>query len=200
MPRWFRFALLLLAALSPRAAAAHGVSPGVGDFLAGVLGLLTSPADVLSWLALGLFAGMHAPRPAGWCAELFASGLVLGLAGARAGLLPPAHALIDLTPFSVCGVLMATAQRLPALPLLMLAGAAGIIRGWHNGGDTLTRPDIVALAAGLALTGYGAVVSVAAATGWFLRGTAAWRLVALRAAGSWITAIAVILGGFALRR
>lgn len=196
MPFW----TLTLAFMWPRVVWAHGLSPEAGDFYAAAQSLLTGPEDILTWLALGLFAGLHAMRRAGWSAECFAAGLAFGLLAARAGWLPAARPGIDLVAPLVCGVLLALAVRLPALALWGLAAASGLVRGWHTGMDTLARPDGLALASGLGLAGYLSLLCAVAATGWFLGGGAGWRLIAVRAAGSWIAAIALMTGGLAVRR
>lgn len=191
---------LTVALVWPGVAAAHGLSPEAGDFYAAAQSLLTGPEDILTWLALGLFAGLHTMRRAGWSAECFAAGLACGLLAARAGWLPAVRPGIDLIAPLVCGMLLALAVRLPALALWAIAVASGLVRGWHTGMDTVARPDGLDLASGLGLAGYLAVLCSVAATGWFLGGGAAWRLIAVRAAGSWIAAIAVMTGGLAVRR
>lgn len=190
--------------LLPRIAAAHNLSPGIGDFYAGAFNLVGGPVDVLVWVSLAGLAGLHAQRPAGWMAETFATGLIVGLASARtmrAGV-PPEFA--DAAVLLAAGGLLAIGRRLPGMLLLGLVALIGVMRGWHYGADTMARPDLLALAGGLGLAGYVLVACSLAVVLWFSGDTGrpaagTWRMVTLRALGSWISAIAILSGGFAMR-
>jgi hypothetical protein len=76
------------------------------------------------------------------------------------------------------------------------------MRGAANAGDLGPETNRLLFAAGLAGAGYAAITLTMALTVAF-RGTdagssIAWRGIAIRAFGSWIAAIGVMMGGFAL--
>lgn len=196
---WLPVGLLL-----PRIAAAHNLSPGIGDFYAGAFNLIGGPVDVLVWVSLAGLAGLHAQRPAGWMAEIFASGLLVGLLAARTSHAGAPPELVDAAVLLAVGGLLAIGRRLPGMLLLGLVALIGVQRGWHYGADTMARPDLLALAGGLGLAGYGLVACSLAVALWFSGNTGRsaagnWRVVTLRALGSWISAIAILSGGFAMR-
>jgi urease accessory protein len=196
---WLAAGLLL-----PGIAVAHNLAPGIGDFYAGGFNLAGGPVDVLVWIALAGVAGLHDQRPAGWVAETFAAGLLAGLLAERAMLAAAPPRLADAAVLLSAGGLMAAGRRLPGSVLLGLAALIGVLRGWHYGADTLARADLLALAGGLVLAGYVLVACSLAVVLWFRSNedrsaTRGWRVVALRALGSWISAIAILSGGFAMR-
>lgn len=193
-PAWLAAGILL-----PQAAQAHGLSPGISDFYAGAFNLIAGPIDMLVWLSVAVLAGLHGQTRAGWVPEVFAAGLLAGLLGARAtgAAVPPD--LADAAALLTAGLLTAAGRPLPAGALYVLAGGIGAARGWHYGADTLARTDLPALAAGLVLAGYALLACSVAMVLWFANGSGGWRLISLRAAGSWIAAIAIMSGGFALR-
>jgi hydrogenase/urease accessory protein HupE len=199
-----RLVWLVAGLLLPGVAAAHNLAPGIGDFYAGAFNLVGGPVDVLVWVSLAGLAGLHAQRPAGWAAETFAAGLLGGLLAARWWQANARPELADAAVLLVAGGLLAAGRRLPGPLLLGLVAVIGAMRGWHYGADTLARPDVLALCGGLALAGYVLVACAVAVVLWFRRNehgsaTRTWRMVALRAAGSWISAIAILSGGFAMR-
>lgn len=193
------FLLFVWVALLPRAAAAHSLVPGVGGLYAGALSLVAGPVDVLAWAALAVLAALHAPRPAGWVAELFAGGLLAGGLGAFGLQAGPPPVPGDAAVLLALGGLLALGRELPAALLYGLAVAAGAERGWHYGADMVGRTDVAALAAGLALAGYALVACGLAVALCFVAGPGEWRRIALRALGSWVSAVAILWGGVALR-
>jgi urease accessory protein len=76
------------------------------------------------------------------------------------------------------------------------------MRGVANAGGVGPETNRLLFGAGLAGAGYAAITLVMAATLAFRRPdagpSAAWRGIALRACGSWIAAIGLMMGGFAL--
>jgi urease accessory protein len=166
--------------------------PGVGDFYAGFLHPLTAPEHVLGFLALGILAAQQAPRgqlalPVFWVA------VIAGAALAIAQPVIPGVAFVNILSVLVLGALIALCRPLPRALLLALAMVFGLTHGHANGeaiaGAVRAYVFIpgVALAA-LAATGYGLVF-----TDWLLRRKASWIAVAVRVAGSWITAIGMLV-------
>lgn len=196
--------LLPMLLLLPSAALAHGAAAGVGDFYAGAFDLVGDPIDVFAWLSLAALAGLHAARIAGWTSELFAAGLLTGLLGARVSHAAAMPLLADASPLLLVGALIARGRPLPLYALYPLALAIGGVRGWHYGADTMARSDLLSLAGGLTLAGYLLVSCTLAFVLWFIgnhgdRTGRAWQVVTIRAFGSWICAVALMVAGFSLR-
>ncbi len=198
-PHMRRAVLLLLPGLllgSP--AEAHIVASRLGDFYAGALHPLTGLEDVILWAALGLLAGTQPPGRARWLVPLFPLGLLAGfLIGPHAGL--PGGAVVDAGMMVALGGLLAAAARLPGPALCALAVALAAWRGAANAAGLAPETNAALFAAGLAVSGYAAVTLVAALALAFRQPGGGWRTVTLRAAGSWIAAIGLMVGGLALR-
>lgn len=196
-----RAVLLLVAAvmtLYARSADAHIVSSRLGDFYAGVAHPLTGLQDVVLWTALGVLAGTQPAAQARWLIAVFPAGLVagflLGLAGAAAN----GIATVDAGCTVALGGLIATAARLPGPTLTAIAFALGLVRGAANAGGVGPDTNVTLFAAGLAMAGYVAITLLSALVLTFRRPDTGWRNIALRAGGSWIAAIGVMAGGYAL--
>lgn len=184
--------------LLPRIAEAHALSPGIGDFYAGAYNLVGGPVDAMLWLSVAVLAGLHRQARAGWVAEWFSAGLLAGFLAARASGLAAPPEVADAAMLLLLGGLLALGRPLPAAALYGLTAAIAAIRGWHYGADTMARADLAALAGGLGLAGYALVACGIAIAAWFAQGAGGWRPIAMRALGSWISAIAVLSGGLAL--
>ena len=179
-------------------AQAHIVASRLGDFYAGALHPLLGLQDVILWTALGVLAGMQPPARARWLVLLFPAGLLAGLAfGVRAGV-TDGSALVDAGMMVALGALLALAVRLPRPGLCGIAVLLAIVRGAANAGGIGLETDVPLFAAGFAVAGYAAITLTAAAALAFQRPDQGWRTIALRAVGSWIAAIGIMTGGFAL--
>ena len=193
--------LLVPSLLLSSPAEAHIVASRLGDFYAGALHPLTGLEDVLLWLALGLLAGMQPAGRARWLVPLFPLGLLAGLAlGLQAGV--PGGAVLDAGAMVALGALLALAVRLPGPALCALALALGVWRGAANAAGVAPDANVTLFAAGFAVAGYAAITLTAAAAAAFVQPAfvqpgQGWRAVTLRAAGSWIAAIGLMVGGLA---
>jgi len=188
-----------LAALLPTAGAyAHGLSPAISGVYAGGLMVLMAPDDVLQWIALCAFAATHRPDRAGWAAEALAAGLLGGFALGGLGLAGSFPGWVGGAELLAVGAPLAAGVRVPFAALTGLAATIGLLRGVHDGLDAVSRPDKLALAAGIGITAYLAMVVGISALVWLLPRIAPVRAVAFRAFGSWVVAIALMLGAFAL--
>lgn len=190
-------------AVLPSAAQAHIVGARLGDFYAGALHPLTDPQDVLLWLALGVLAGSLGAARGRLVVLVFPLGLVAGLALGAGARVPPVFVLGDATATVAMGLLLATAIRLPASVLCAIAASVGVMRGAVNAGGMAPQTSTILFAAGLGAAGYVVVTLVAAVSAAFgspARGSgASWRPIAIRACGSWIAAIGLMMGGLAFR-
>jgi len=189
---------LIFAALLPAGAYAHGISPAISGFYAGGLLVLMGPDDVLQWIALCAFAATHRPDRAGWTAEALVAGLLGGFALGGLGLAGSFPGWVSVAELLATGALLSAGVRVPFAALTGLAATIGLLRGAHNGLDAAARPDKLALAAGIGITTYLVMVVGISVLVWLLPRIAPARAVAFRAFGSWVVAIALMLGAFAL--
>jgi len=198
-PSWVLAGLALgLAALMPTGAAAHGLSPAISGFYAGGLMVLVSPDDVLQWIALCAFAATYEPGRAGWVAEALAAGLLGGFALGSLLWVGSFPAWVSGAELLLIGALLSAGIRVPFAALTGLAVTIGLLRGAHDGMDAVARPDKLALAAGIGITAYLVMAIGVSVLVWLLPRIAAIRTVAVRAFGSWVVAIALMLEAFAL--
>lgn len=198
-PPWFTAGLALGFAVLPAVgASAHGLSPAISGFYAGGLMVLVTPDDVLQWIALCTFAAMHEPNRAGWTAEALVAGLVGGFALGSVGLVGSFPRWVSGAELLVIGALLSAGTHVPFIVLTGLAATIGLLRGAHDGLDAVGRPDKLALAAGIGIIAYLVMVIGISVLVWLLPHITPIRTVAIRAFGSWVVAIALMLGAFGL--
>lgn len=183
--------------LWPSISHAHLVNTGFGPFYDGISHLTMSPDDLLTALALALLAG---------------------LSGARAGrnvlfLLPPVWLLgglfglrmtqeVSLPLFSVMsllltGALVALDRKLPLALISILTCGFGFLHGFLNGTAMATRAGGGFLALlGISLAVF-VLVSLVSALVVSLKKY--WARITVRVAGSWITAIGLLMLGWTYR-
>jgi hydrogenase/urease accessory protein HupE len=177
-------------------AQAHLVTTGLGPFYDGISHLLLSPDELLGVLGLALLAGLGGAQfgrlvlwtlPAAW----LLSGL-LGLQQPATVSLPVVSSLALI----VIGALVALDQRgRPAL-VVGLAGMFGVLQGYFNGTVAAQSKLGVTGLLGISTTVFVLVALLAALT---VSLRPAWTRIAVRVAGSWITAIGLLMTGWALR-
>jgi len=187
---------LLLAV--PATAGAHTVISGVGDYFSGVLHPFTTPAHLLLLLGLGLMLGQHAPlglkTPLAVFLPLSALALALTTTGLVKTVYPPVLIILAL----LAGALVALARRPPPLAIRGLFGVAALALGLDSAADNATGWGIVKTLLG---TWTGLIILLADTAYYSSRFTRwQWQRVGLRVAGSWITAAALMILAFALRR
>lgn len=184
-PPVIRLALLLMMAALP--AQAHGTLPGGGGFYSGALHPLVALEHLLALLASGLILGRDGLRRPLWALGVgLVAGLWLGVtvAGLTVGLLAVTLGF---------GALLALQIRVPEWAYGALLLAVGLAVGLET--------DLPALNARLAAVGVSAAVFLitmnAFALGSVLAGS---RLsVALRVAGAWMLAVALMVLALNLR-
>lgn len=182
--------------LRPEAANAHLVSTGLGPFYDGVTHLLVSPDDLLGVIALALLAGLNSKRHGRHLLFLLPTAWIVGsIFGSRetAEVLAPVASALS---FLAIGLLVATDARLKPATLLGLASVFGVFHGYLNG--TLAAQEDLGVAGvmGIVLAVF-VIVALLASVAASLR--AYWMKVAARVAGSWITAIGMLMVGWALK-
>jgi len=186
-------ALCLAALLQPAPAAAHLVNTRFGNFYDGMQHPLTAMEHMIPWLAIGLLAGLQ-PKAGRWMLLTFPIGLALGTVLAVAAPGFGFVTAVNLGSFILLGAFVALALPLPPLLLAALVGALGVSHGYANGlaMNAATNPWL--FTPGAVTVGYLVVLLVAAATAIVANKWSAARI-AVRAAGSWIFAIGILMLG-----
>ncbi len=184
------------ALLFPVPAHAHLVTTGLGPLYDGISHVLLSPDDLLPVLAMAFLAGLNG-RPAGRLA-LFLLPLAWALGGVvalevGAAILPGAVAS---SSFLVLGILIAADRRLSPAVVASLAIALGLLHGWLNGAGIAAAGREALGLAGIATAVF---VLVALASAFVVSLRAPWARIVVRVAGSWITAIGLLMLGWSLR-
>jgi hydrogenase/urease accessory protein HupE len=183
-------------AAAPSTAAAHLVTTGLGPFYDGLSHLAMSPDDLLSALALALLAGLSGARagrnvlfllPLVWLL-----GGLFGLRMAQEVSLP----LFSVLSFLITGALVALDRRPPLMLIVILTCGFGFFHGFLNG-TAMNR------AGGGFLALFGISVSVfllvALTSALVVSLRKHWERIAVRVAGSWITAIGLLMLGWTYR-
>jgi hydrogenase/urease accessory protein HupE len=182
--------------LWPATASAHLVSTGFGPFYDGITHLAMSPDDLLSVLAIAFLSGLLGARYGR--VTLFAlplTWLIGGLIGIQFDQeisLP----VLNTLSFLIVGILVAADKKLPLAFIYGLAMVLGLLHGFLNG-------TAMAQAGGgfLSLMGIaaGIFVIVALVSAFVVSLQRVWVRIAVRVAGSWITAIGLLMLGWAYR-
>ena len=189
-----------LLAGAPSLAHAHLVNTRLGDFYGGMLHPLTGFEYALPWLAVAILAAFQGPRNGRWLFLVFPLGLLLG-----AGLFMVAPGwsfapFVNVVLIAGVGLLVALAAVLPFPAFIALAAVMAVAHGYDNAQAMAYDTDRVLFIGGITAIGYA---FIAMATGFcvaFLAGSGGWRPVALRAGGSWIAAVGLMVLGFQLVR
>jgi len=181
---------------APSLALAHLVNSGLGPFYDGALHLLRSPGALLGLVAAALLAGLRGVRagrltvivlPTAW--------LLAGLTGLY---LPTTLELpwLSVLSFMVLGGLVAADAKLAPPAVAALAGLYGAFHGLLDGSALAVIGagppallGMVATALLVALLTSAAVVPL----------RAAWALIAVRVAGSWVAAVGMLMLGWLVR-
>jgi hydrogenase/urease accessory protein HupE len=182
--------------LWPSISQAHLVNTGLGPFYDGISHLAMSPDDLLSALALALLAGLSGARAGRTVLFLLPPVWLLGgLFGLRMEQ-EVSLALFSILSFLVTGALVALDRKLPLMLISGLTCCFGLLHGFLNG-------TAMAQAGGgfLALFGISLAVFVLTAlvAALVVSLKAQWTRITVRVAGSWITAIGLLMLGWIYR-
>jgi urease accessory protein len=164
--------------------------PGVGDFYAGMLHPVLAPEHLLPILALSLLAAQQGKKAARHLLATLPLAIVAGTAAAR---LFPNPGLLNtalLTATVALGLLAAAAKPVSRFAVVPVAGLAGFCIGAANLLDSGAQVSFIRFTAGMALSG---LLFSAYATVLIQRLLAARFPVAIRAAGSWLAAIGIMV-------
>jgi urease accessory protein len=185
-----------------QSADAHIIAARLGDFYTGALHPFTDLQGLLLWVAMGVLAGSLGAAIGRWLVIAFPLGLLAGmLLGLEFGVVSSSP-IVDAGMIVALGLPLVAKMRLSLAPMCAIALALAVVRGAVNAGDVGPETNLVLYAAGLATAGYVAITLTMALAIAFTATTAdqpsAWRDIAIRIFGSWIAAIGLMMGAFAL--
>lgn len=183
---------------APATAHAHLVETRLGDFYSGALHPLTDLQQMLPWMALAALAAFQGARHARWVILVFPLALAIG--GVAAALFPPFPfaASAGLVLVAVTGLGVAAAASVPLPALLALAAVLGLLNGNENGAAMISTTDPFLFLSGMTAIGYAAITLMIGCALAFLAGVGGWRPIALRAGGSWVAAVGIMVLGLHL--
>jgi hydrogenase/urease accessory protein HupE len=185
----------MVAILAPGASHAHLVNTRLGDFYDGALHPLTGFEFALPWLALVILGALQGHARGRWIILVFPLGLLLG--ATLSVWLPSLQFMqfLNIAAIAGIGLLVALAMNVPAAALLSLAFFTGVANGYENGEAMVYNTDRFLFICGVTAVGYVFVTLALALSTYFLDGRGGWRPIALRAGGSWIAAVGIMVAG-----
>lgn len=191
--RW-SVAIIPLTGMST-AAQAHLVDTRLGDFYGGMIHPLTAFEEILPWLALAILAAFQGPKRARWLLAVFPLGLLAG--GVLSLVLPnpPFIPAVNVALIAITGLAVAAAINVPLPVLIGLAAVMGMVHGYQNGREMTVTTDQLLFISGVTAIGYAVVTMATASAIAFLKGAGGWRAIALRASGSWVAAVGILVLG-----
>jgi hydrogenase/urease accessory protein HupE len=122
------------------------------------------------------------------------SGALLSIVLPHLGFVP----ILNVATFAFLGLILATALVIPAPAFLALGTISALLNGYENGQEMAAATDRLLFIVGTATIGYAFVALVTGAAFAFLEGPGSWRPIALRAGGSWIAAVGIMVLGYQL--
>jgi hydrogenase/urease accessory protein HupE len=192
----YGFAVALAILLWPSVSQAHLVNTGLGPFYDGISHLALSPDDLLSALALALLAGLSGAQAGRTVLFLLPPvwllGGLFGLRMEQEVSLP----VFNILSFLVTGALVALDRKPPLILIIGLSGCFGFLHGFLNGSAMAQAGGGFLALFGISLAVFLLVALIAALV---VSLKAQWARITVRVAGSWITAIGLLMLGWAYR-
>lgn len=186
---WFLFCFFFW----PGCANAHLVNTGFGAFYDGILHLIVSPDDLLSVLAMTLLAGLGGARHGRIVLfTVTAAWLMGGLLGLQIGK-EISWPVITICCLLIAGALVAADLKLPLWLVFGLASLIGMVCGFLNGTAMAQAGGGLRAMLGIAS---GVFVIAALISAGVVSLKKDWMRIAIRIAGSWITAIGLLMLGW----
>lgn len=193
---WHARCAVVLLAVSGEARA-HGAFPGIGTFYSGVLHPAVVPAHLLALLAIGLFAGRrgsdYIEQALLVVAGAGAAGLLLAFAGAGADIESGVQ-LVVLSISAVLGILVASDLKVPRVPGLLATAAVAFSIALDSAPES--AGERVGALSGTLL---GVLVLFLWFSGPVTLLTGPRQRIGLRIAGSWLSAISLLVLALAVR-
>jgi len=184
-------------ALCPAPARAHLNSTGMGPIYDGLMHFFMSPEDLVPVLALALWVGLRGASygrralfvlPGAW--------LLGGLLGLTASAMNGSPVLSSIW-FLLLGGFVAADAKLSLRVATAVATLLGLSHGYLNGTGMGTSGSAAVALLGLV---FAVFVLVALSSAFVVRLRVQWARIAVRVAGSWITASGLLLLGWAVRK
>jgi urease accessory protein len=179
--------------LWPSISQAHLVNTGLGPFYDGISHLAMSPDDLLSAVALALLAGLSGARGGRnvlfLLPPIWLLGGLFGLRMDQEVSLP----LLSILSFLVTGALVALDRRLPLLLISLLTGCFGFLHGYLNGTAMSQAGSGFLSLFGISVSVFVLVALISALVVSLRK---QWTRITVRVAGSWITAIGLLMLGW----
>jgi urease accessory protein len=191
----FRNAVILFVLLLvSQNANAHLVTTGAGPFYDGTAHFFLTFEEILPVIALSLFAGLRGPRFGRWII------LILPLCWICGGLIGfskniPLPAFVTGLLMLIAGALVATDTKLPMKPFVAITAFFSLLLGFLNGID-IPSGSILELI-GSATAAFIISVLCAALAVALNHG---WTRIAVRVAGSWLTALGLLVLGWSFKK
>jgi urease accessory protein len=185
---------MLVLAITASPAAAHAPGFGGYGFVGGLTHPVMVPAHLLALTGLGLLAGQQREGRVG-LVTMFALGLAAGLLAIAFAAGPSSAHLVLIAAALMAGAWTASARPLPPVlgwPLMSVAGAA---IGLDSPPETASLREANHMLFGTGLAAAAIPAALAALVAHLNRD---WQRLALRIAGSWIAAAALLVLALAL--
>lgn len=186
------------AGLAPAPATAHLVGVEFGDFYAGALHVLTGVEHVAGLVAICLLAALQPKSVGRWALVAAPASMLLGAMVAFVGAAQGEG--LALAALALLGGAAALGLRASTAALVALVAFCGVTHGYVNGRAAATaaltvdwRLYVVGVASVGALT-----VTLGTAAMSRVAGGPVWAPVALRAVGSWIAALGLVMAALGL--
>jgi urease accessory protein len=186
------FTLLFLT----RTANAHLVTTGAGPFYDGTAHFFLTFEEILPVIALSLFAGLRGPRFGRWVIVVLPLCWIIGgNAAFQFHNSTSPSAIMTVLVMLLPGALLASDWNLPVKIVMAIAAFFGLLLGFLNGivmphGSILEM--IGSATAAFIVAVFGAALAVALNHG--------WTRIAIRVAGSWLTALGLLALGWSLKK
>lgn len=188
----------LAAAVLPQRALAHSPFPGAEGFYLGILHPLSTPAQLLALLALGVMLSWRWRDSFARSWAGFAIAALIGIVLGQLEIRPDGEALALLLTAVVAATLAALYPKGHVIAHVILASAGGLLIGLLSTPDPGPRAATIITLAGSFVGANLALFYVSGALGWLReRFTQHWVEVGLRVAAAWIAAVAVLMGALA---
>ncbi|MGZ9029820.1 MAG: HupE/UreJ family protein [Burkholderiaceae bacterium] len=176
---------------------AHLVETGFGGFYDGIAHVVLTASDLLVVVSLALLAGQRGTQAARWSLFVLpAAWFVAGIVGAMRGEAGATLPVLTTLSFGVAGALAALGARLPPAAVAAYAAVAGGVHGYVNGATLAPGGASALVLAGAAAAAF-CVLALTSAQVTALR--PGWPRIAVRVAGSWLGAAALLMIGWQAR-
>jgi urease accessory protein len=180
----------ILCTFAINAAQAHTVMPDVGGFLGGVLHPLLVPAHVLTLIALGLMTGTFGIRTGAYLLLAIVAGALAAFALIALAYSATQAETLVLVLGAIAGLILAANVTISAPALAVVTAAASVAVIFDSVPPVLSVHETASSLAGTALSAILLVTAAALVTRAIPQNV---RAIAVRVAGSWIAASAIMV-------